>query len=152
MLLRHSYIVIYTTAFVLIAQSFIMHTPQSHTYTVQFPLFPLFPLLTPFCLPLVPPFTYSQVVCKLTPFAPLHPVDPPFPNSRPPTCPTSDNDDLGNILALSVQNKYVVRLPTFVCDVFLYINLHKIAKHFREDLKNIFSILYTYLKKKNNLV
>jgi hypothetical protein len=104
MLLRHSYIVIYTTAFVLIAQSFIMHTPQSHTYTVQFPLFPLFPLLTPFCLPLVPPFTYSQVVCKLTPFAPLHPVDPPFPNSRPPTCPTPNNDDLGNILALSVQN------------------------------------------------
>ncbi len=79
--------------------------------------FPLLPLLTPLCLPSVSPSTYlapsscdrnrpppSQVACKLTPFAPLHPVNPPFPHSQNPTCPAPNNDDLGNILALGVQN------------------------------------------------
>jgi hypothetical protein len=47
----------------------------------------------------------SQVACKLTPFAPLLPVDPPHPNSQNPANPPPNNDDLGTILALSVQNK-----------------------------------------------
>jgi hypothetical protein len=114
MLLRHSFIVIYVIAFILMVQSLFARTPQLHIYMAQFPLLPL---LTPLCLPFVSPSTYlapsscdrnhpppSQVACKLTPFAPLHPVDPPFPNSQRPTCPAPNNDDLGNILALGVQN------------------------------------------------
>ncbi len=76
----------------------------------------------PFVSPLYPLSTYlapsscdrnrpspSQVACKLTPFAPLHPVDPPHPNSQNPANPAPNNDDdLGNILALGVQNKYIV--------------------------------------------
>ncbi len=119
MLLRHSFIVIYTTAFILMVQSLFAHTPQLHIYMAQFPLLPL-PI--PLCLPFVSPSTYlapsscdrnrpppSQVACKLTPFAPLHPVDPPFPNSRSPNCPAPNNDDLGNILALGVQNTPLLR-------------------------------------------
>jgi hypothetical protein len=84
----------------------------------QFPLLPLLPLLAPLCLPFVSPSTYlapsscdrnspppSQAACKLTPFAPLHPVDPPLPNSQNPASPAPNNDDLRNILALGVQNK-----------------------------------------------
>ncbi len=76
-----------------------------------------FPLL-PFGSPLCPYPTYlapsscdrnrpppSQVACKLTPFAPPHPVDPPHPNSQNPANPAPNNDDLGTILALGVQNK-----------------------------------------------
>ncbi len=119
MLLRHSFIVIYTKAFILMVQSLFAHTPQLHIYMAQFPLPPL---PTPLCLPFVSPSTYlapsscdrnhpppSQVACKLTPFAPLHPVDPPFPNSWNPTCPAPNNDDLGNILALGVQNTPLLR-------------------------------------------
>ncbi len=51
--------------------------------------------------------TSLQVACKLTPLAPLHPVDPPLPNSRNPATPAPNNDDLGNILALGVQNRYI---------------------------------------------
>ncbi len=46
----------------------------------------------------------SQVACKLTPFAPLHPIDPPFPNSQNPTCPAPSNDDLRNIPTLASRN------------------------------------------------
>ncbi len=86
----------------------------------QLPLLPLLPLLAPLCLPFVSLSTYlapsrcdrnrpppSQVACKLTPFAPLHPVAPLLPYSRNPASPASPaptNDDLGNILALGVQN------------------------------------------------
>ncbi len=83
--------------------------------------FPLLPLLAPLCLPFVSPSTYlapsrcdrnrpppSQVACKLTTFAPLHPVDPPLPNSQNPASPAPDNDDLGNILALGDQNRGVL--------------------------------------------
>ncbi len=76
--------------------------------------FPLLPLLAPSCLPFVPHSAYlapsrcdrnpSQVACKLTPLAPLHPVDPPLPNSQNPATPAPNNDDLGNILALGIQN------------------------------------------------
>jgi hypothetical protein len=54
---------------------------------------------------------FSQSI-KLTPFAPLHPVDPPFPNSQNPTCPAPNNDDLGNILALGVQNSSCLEKDT----------------------------------------
>jgi hypothetical protein len=100
-------------------QSLFAHTPQLHIYMAQFPLLPL---PTPLCFPFVSPSTYlapsscdrnrpplSQAACKLTPFAPLHPVDPPFPNSQNPTCPAPNNDDLGNILALGVQNTPLLR-------------------------------------------
>ena len=83
---------------------------------------PLLPLLAPLCLPFVSPSTYlapsscdrnrpppSQVACKLTPFAPLHPVDPPHPNFQNPANPAPNNDDLGNILALGVQNTPLLR-------------------------------------------
>ncbi len=86
----------------------------------QFPLLPLLPLLAPFCLPFVSLSTYlapsrcdrnhpppSQVACKLTPFAPLHPVDPPLPKFPEPASPAPNNDDLGNILALGVQNTII---------------------------------------------
>jgi hypothetical protein len=114
MLLRHSFTVINAIAFIPMVQSLFAHTPQLHIYIAQFPLLPL---LTPLCLPFVSLSTYlapsscdrnrpppSQVACKLTPFAPLHPVDPPLLNSQNPTCPAPNNDDLGNILALGVQN------------------------------------------------
>ncbi len=80
---------------------------------------PLLPLLAPSCLPFVSLSTYlapsrcdrnrpppSQVACKLTPLAPLHPVDPPLSISQSPATPAPNNDDLGNILALGVQNTY----------------------------------------------
>ncbi len=73
---------------------------------------------TPLCVLFVSPSTYlapsscdrnrpppSQVACKLTPFAPLHPIDPPFPNSQNPTCPAPNNDDLGNIPTLANRNR-----------------------------------------------
>ncbi len=91
----------------------------------QSPLLPLLPLLAPFCLTFVPLSTYlapsrcdrnrpppSQVACKLTPCAPLHPVDPPLPNSWNPASPAPNNDDLGNILALGVQNIYNYKIYT----------------------------------------
>jgi hypothetical protein len=111
MLLRHSFIVIHTIAFILMVQSLFAHTPQFICTWRNSP-----------CFPLVSPSTYlapsscdgnrppsSQVACKLTPFAPLHPVDPPFPNPWNPTCPAPNNDDLGNILALGVQNTPFLR-------------------------------------------
>jgi hypothetical protein len=123
MLSRHSFIVIYTIAFILMVQSLFAHTTQLHIYMAQSPLLPL---PTPLCLPFVSPSTYlapsscdrnrpppSQVACKLTPFAPLHPVDPPFPNSQNPTCPAPSNDDLRNILTLANRNSYTIFLFFF---------------------------------------
>jgi hypothetical protein len=76
------------------------HTSRLHIYMAQFPLLPLLPLLAPLCLPLVSPSTYlapsscdrnrpppSKVACKLTPFAPPHPVDPPPQLPRTPHAP-----------------------------------------------------------------
>ncbi len=57
----------------------------------QFPLLPLLPLLAPRCLPHLLPFT------QLT--------HPPPPTPQNPTCPAPNNDDLGNILALGIQNR-----------------------------------------------
>ncbi len=83
----------------------------------RIPLLPLLPLLAPSCPPFVSLSTYlapsrcdrnrpppSQVACKLTPLAPSHPVDPPLPDSQNPATPAPNNDDLGNTLALGVQN------------------------------------------------
>ncbi len=83
----------------------------------HFPLLPFGSPSAPFCFPLYPHFTYlapsscdrnhpppSQVACKLTPLAPLYPVDPPHPISQNPANPAPNNDDLGTILALGVQN------------------------------------------------
>ncbi len=88
---------------------------MAHSYFFFLPLAvaPLHPFVSPFVLP----FTYlapsscdrnhpppSQVACKLTPLA------PPFfqlthPSQIPRTPPArAYNDDLGNILALGVQN------------------------------------------------
>jgi hypothetical protein len=121
MLLRHSFIGIYTAAFILV-QSFFAHTTQIHIYTAYTWRTPIcsLPLAVAPLHPFVPPFTYlapsscdrnrpppSQVACKLTPLAP--PFSPlTHPSQIPRTPPArAYNDDLGNILALGVQNIYL---------------------------------------------
>ncbi len=104
--------------FILMVQS-LWHIHHVYIYTWRItPCSPLAPFLAPYWLPFVSYSTYlapsscdrnrpppSQVACKLTPFPPRHPVGPPHPNSRDPANPVPTNDDLGNILALGVQNK-----------------------------------------------
>jgi hypothetical protein len=118
MLLRHSFIVIYVKAFILMVQS-LRRIHYVHLYTWRIsPCSPLVPFGSPFVSPLYPHSTYlapsrcdrnrpppSQVACKLTPLAPLHPIDPPHPNFQNPANPAPSNDDLGTILALGIQNK-----------------------------------------------
>jgi hypothetical protein len=88
----------------------------------QFPLLPLLPLLAPLYLPFVSPFTYlapsrcdrnrpppSQVACKLTPFAPLHPVDPPPPTSQTPLAPrltTTTSGIFWLLVSRTITNAY----------------------------------------------
>ncbi len=105
-------------ALILMAQS-LRHIHHVYIYTWRSS--PCSPFWFPLVSPLYPCSTYlapsscdrncpppSQVACKLTPFAPLHPVDPPHPNSQSPANPAPNNDDLGTILALGVQNTQFV--------------------------------------------
>jgi hypothetical protein len=111
MLLRHSFIVIYVNIHS-DGPIILTHTSRLHIYMAHFPLLPFVSPLYPYSTYLAP-FSCdrnrpppSQVACKLTPFAPPHPVDPPHPNSQNPANPAPNNDDLGTILALGVQNSY----------------------------------------------
>ncbi len=84
-------------AFILMVQSlWYIH----HVYIYTWRDSPCSPCWLPFVSPLYPLSTYlapsscdrnrpppSQVACKLTPFAPLHPVDPPLQNSQNPANP-----------------------------------------------------------------
>ncbi len=104
---------------------------HSHLLFLPLAVVPLHPFVSPFVFPSTylapsscdrnrpPP---SWVACKLTPFAPpftwlTHP--PQFPE---PHLPCAYNDDLGNIPALAIWNKY--------CTVILYFYIIKRNKKF----------------------
>ncbi len=137
MLLRYSFIVINVIAFILVVQSLSAHIPQLHIYMAQFPLLPLLgsPLPPPLC-PL--PLTWHPPVVTGIVYLPLRllvnwPHLLPFTqltlpsHSQRPTYPAPNNDDLGNILALGVQNtacQFHALLPCPCCLSMSMLHLH----------------------------
>ncbi len=144
MLSRHSFIVIYTIASILMVQSLFAHTTLLHIYMAQFPLLPL---LIPLCLPFVSlPLTWHPPVVigivhlplrllvnwpHLLPFTQLtHPSQIP----RTPPAPRQAMTTSGIFRLLLIRTVIRVKLPQLYKQISLpsvsmfntvYLQIHK---------------------------